>query len=61
MKRIRIVSRERSRDDLEFWLQKSPEERLGAVEFLREQFYAVQGYPETPRITKVVRQVEMDA
>ncbi len=27
------------KDDLEFWLKKSPEERLSAVEFLRRQFH----------------------
>ena len=26
-------------DDLSFWLKKSPEERLDAVEFLRRQFH----------------------
>ncbi len=60
MKSIRIVSHEGIRDDLEFWLEKSPEERLETVEFLREQFFAVQGYAETPRIKKIVRQVEME-
>ena len=25
-------------DDLEFWLSRSPEERVSAVEFLRRQF-----------------------
>ena len=27
------------KDDLEFWLKKSPEERLSAVELLRRQFH----------------------
>ena len=27
------------KDDLSFWLKKSPEERLDAVEFLRRQFH----------------------
>ena len=27
------------KDDLLFWLSKSPEERVSAVEYLRRQFY----------------------
>ncbi len=30
-------------DDLAFWLSQKPEDRLAAVEFLRQQFY---GYRE---------------
>ena len=26
-------------DDLEYWLSRSPEERISAVEFLRRQYY----------------------
>ena len=27
------------RDDLEFWLSKTPEERIAAVEYLRKQYH----------------------
>lgn len=27
------------RDDLEYWLSKTPEERVSAVEMLRRQYY----------------------
>jgi len=43
-----------------YWMKKTPEERLDTVEFLREQFYAIQGYRQIPRIKKVVHKVEMD-
>jgi hypothetical protein len=43
-----------AREDLSYWLSRPPEERIAAVELLREQFYALQGYKETPRIKKVI-------
>ncbi len=30
---------QKDKDDLHYWLTKSPEERIGAVEFLRKQYY----------------------
>jgi hypothetical protein len=60
MKSIRILATEKPGDDLKFWLKKSSEERIDAVEFLREQFYAIQGYTLIPRIKKVVCKVEME-
>jgi outer membrane biogenesis lipoprotein LolB len=41
-----------------FWQQKSPEERLSAVEFLREQFYIIQGYQSVPRIKRELKIVD---
>ena len=41
-----------------FWQQKSPEERLSAVEFLREQFYIIQGYQSVPRIKRELNMVD---
>ena len=41
-----------------FWQQKSPEERLSAVEFLREQFYIIQGYQSVPRIKRELNIVD---
>ena len=29
----------KEKDDLLYWLSRSPEERIGAVEFLRKQYY----------------------
>jgi hypothetical protein len=46
--------------DRRFWMGKSPEERLDAVEFLREQFYVIQGYSEPPRIQKKAHVIEME-
>lgn len=38
-----------------YWKNKSPWERLSAVEFLREQCYAIQGYKASPRIIRELK------
>jgi hypothetical protein len=50
---ISIVSRKENRD-LEFWLLKSPEERMSAVEFLRSQYYCSLDCVSLPRIVPVI-------
>ncbi len=59
MKNIQLLDKEDPAADLEYWMKKTPEERLDAVEFLREQYYAIQGYPDTPRMIRAVTLVEM--
>ena len=39
--------------DLEYWLSKSPEERIEAVEILRRQFYG-----DTARLQRVVKVIQ---
>lgn len=52
---IRITDSENEdREDLAYWRSRSPEERIAAMETLREQFYALQGYKETPRLQRVI-------
>ena len=55
---IRISSKEDEAATRRFWLEKSPEERLDAVEFLREQYYVIQGYETVPRLIKELHLVE---
>ena len=55
---IRILSKEDGAATRLFWLDKSAEDRLDAVEFLREQYYIIRGYETVPRITKELRLVE---
>ena len=43
------------KSDIEFWLSKTPVERLNAVEFLRKQLYAE--YPE--RLQRVYKITEL--
>ena len=58
MKKITILEVENEELDRLYWIEKSPEERLSAVEFLREQFYAIQGFVSVPRLTKKINIAE---
>ena len=58
MKTIALKDKENPTDDIKFWKEKTPEERLSAVETLREQFYAIQGCKSIPRLKRVLRLVE---
>jgi hypothetical protein len=55
---IRTSSKEDEAATRQFWLDKTPEERLDAVEFLREQYYVIRGYREVPRLIKKMHMVE---
>lgn len=55
---LRIVGKEDDRADLRYWLDKSPAERVDAVEFLREQYYALSGRKTLPRLAHVVEMME---
>jgi hypothetical protein len=57
-KEIAILDKEDLTQTIMFWRQKSPEERLDAVEFLREQCYIIQGHTELPRIIRELKIVE---
>jgi hypothetical protein len=52
MKKISIIKTDTDNNDRAFWKTKTPEERLSAVEFLREQCFIVQGYDHLPSIIK---------
>jgi hypothetical protein len=52
---LRVLDREDERADLEFWLAKPPAERIAAVEFLREQHYALSGFKSLPRLAHSIR------
>ena len=54
MKKIIIKKVEDPDETIEFWKNKTPEERLDAVELLREQFYIIQGHRTVPRINRVL-------
>ncbi len=41
------------KDDLKYWLSKTPEERLSAVEHLRKQYYG-----DSERLQRVVRVIQ---
>lgn len=51
-----IVSTSEIKKDLTYWLTKTPEERMGAVEFLRQLIF---GYnPITERLQRVFETAE---
>lgn len=54
---IRIIDRRaQTRDeDRAFWLTKTPEERIAAVEFLRQQCFYATGQTGEPRMEKILR------
>ena len=58
---LRVVAKEDARADLHYWLKKTPAERVDAVEFLREQYYALSGHKTIPRLARVVRVVPRPA
>jgi len=53
-----VVEKEDDEMSRLFWKKISPEERLSAVEFLREQYYVIQGYKAPPSIIRELRIVE---
>ena len=57
-RRLVIVDKDDDEETRRYWQQKSPEERLSAVEFLREQFYIIQGYQSVPRIKRDLKLVD---
>ena len=60
MKTLTIVEKESKKDDLSYWQKKSASDRLSAVEFLREQFYIIQGYQTTPTIIYAINLIDPD-
>ncbi len=50
-----IVDSKEEKNEIAFWRSRSAEDRIGAVEMLREQYYAVCGFASTPRLVKEMR------
>jgi hypothetical protein len=50
-----VVSLEDEPDELHFWLAKSPDERLQAIELMRQIMF---GYAPTSRLQRVLAVVE---
>jgi len=53
VKIFNLNDRELISDDLKYWLSKSPEERVGAVEFLRRQYHG-----SAERLQRVARVIQ---
>jgi hypothetical protein len=57
-KAISVVEKDDEKMSRIFWKKRSPEERLSAVEFLREQYCVIQGYKAPPSIIRDLHIVE---
>lgn len=54
VRKIKMLEHDDDKDDLRYWLSKTPGERLEAMGIIAEQYYAMLGFKETPRIEHVV-------
>ncbi|MEW6703125.1 MAG: hypothetical protein AB1298_10475 [Bacteroidota bacterium] len=61
MKKVikKIALKDKHNYDLEYWLSKTPEERISAIEFLRQQFYETEN-GSTPRLQRVVKIIKRE-
>jgi hypothetical protein len=57
---IKVLVEENEEETRLFWRRKSSEDRISAVEFLREQYYAIQGYQTVPPIVRDIRIVSAE-
>jgi len=53
VKKHRLQERTTTQDDLAYWLNKTPEERVATVDYLRTQYYG-----NTTRLQRVARVVQ---
>ena len=55
---LKITSVKEKQSDYSYWIAKSPQERLSAIEFLRQQFinYKNDPQPGLQRVCKVINQ-----
>lgn len=54
--KIGKVKRPSQKDDLKYWLGKTPDERIGAVEILRKQYHGnTQGLQRVYRVVQLSR------
>jgi len=52
-KTVKMLNLKEKGDDLNYWLSKSPKERIEAVEILRKQFNG-----DTKRFQKIIRIIQ---
>ena len=53
---IKITGHDTKEEDKAYWKSKTPEERMAALEFLRQQYIKAYGLPQ--RLQRVYRVVE---
>ena len=58
MKKVIKISKENNMNtdtSKAFWLSKTPEERIEAIETIREHYYLMLGYDNPPRIKRTIK------
>lgn len=59
---VRIVGLRENQSDLKYWLSKSPQERLAAIETLRKQYVKLKHFrPGLQRVCRVINRVSEQA
>lgn len=53
VKKLKLSDFNEEKDNLSYWLSKTPEERIAIVEFLRKQ-----NYGSTTRLQRVIRVIQ---
>ncbi len=59
VKKYRLGDKAEIKNDLAFWLSKTPEERLSAVEYLRRQFHG--NTQRLQRVARITNRTQVDA
>ena len=57
---VSILDYENGDSDLKYWLEKTPEERIDAVLYLREQYMSTIGCNSHPPVEAVVKIISLD-
>jgi hypothetical protein len=56
---VKILSMKDKKNDFDFWMSKSVEERLEAIQRFRNQYFALTGYVREgfPQVCRIIRKV----
>jgi len=57
---ITLSEEDNGKDSRSYWMSRTPEERVEAVETIREHYYSMLGYTEPPRMKKIMKLVRID-
>jgi hypothetical protein len=53
---VKIIGLRDPQSDLAYWLSKTPQERLAAIEILRQQYVRLQGIqPRLQRVCRIIK------
>ncbi len=58
VKKFNMNKRNEEEETINYWLSKTPEERINAMGTLHKQLLIIKGYKQIPRIKKCVKKVK---